>query len=221
MLKNLDMLLRGLAGRENRVAELQSVLTACQALGPDNGGPGELEKIRCITDWLKACSVTDLTRLDAPDPRVPEGLRPNLVARMPGKGRRTLWLFGHTDVVPPGDLTAWSGDPWQVRREGDWLYGRGVEDNQQAIVSMLLLAEELAAHGLTPELNLGMVFMADEETGNTYGLRRILTAAPELSVPCWAVSSASRAQQLPFSIMTVSPGETSFAASLAISRFSS
>ena len=54
MLKNLDMLLRGLAGRENRVAELQSVLTACQALGPDNGGPGELEKIRCITDWLKA-----------------------------------------------------------------------------------------------------------------------------------------------------------------------
>ncbi|WP_303193070.1 M20 family metallo-hydrolase, partial [uncultured Desulfovibrio sp.] len=183
MLKNLDMLLRGLAGRENRVAELQSVLTACQALGPDNGGPGELEKIRCITDWLKACSVTDLTRLDAPDPRVPEGLRPNLVARMPGKGRRTLWLFGHTDVVPPGDLTAWSGDPWQVRREGDWLYGRGVEDNQQAIVSMLLLAEELAAHGLTPELNLGMVFMADEETGNTYGLRRILTAAPELFSP--------------------------------------
>ena len=61
MLKNLDMLLRGLAGRENRVAELQSVLTACQALGPDNGGPGELEKIRCITDWLKACSVTDWT----------------------------------------------------------------------------------------------------------------------------------------------------------------
>ena len=29
----------------------------------------------------------------------------------------------------------------------------------------------------------------------------------------FAISSASRAQQLPFSIMTVSPGETSFAAS--------
>ena len=36
-----------------------------------------------------------------------------------------------------------------------------------------------------------------------------------------AISSASRAQQLPFSIMTVSPGETSFAASAAIRRFSS
>ncbi|SDF75348.1 M20 family metallo-hydrolase [Desulfovibrio legallii] len=183
MFKNLDTLLRGLAGREDRVAELQAVLTACQALGPDNGGQGEMEKTRCITDWLKACGVTDLTRLDAPDPRVPDGLRPNLVARVPGKSRRTLWLFGHTDVVPPGDRAAWSGDPWQVRREGDWLYGRGVEDNQQAIASMLLLAEELSARGVTPELSLSMVFMADEETGNAYGLRHVLETAPQLFAP--------------------------------------
>ena len=179
MFKTLDTLLRGLAGREDRVAELQAVLTACQALGPENGGRGEMEKVRCITDWLKACGVTALSRVDAPDPRTADGQRPNLVARIPGKSRRTLWLFGHTDVVPPGDLKAWTSNPWQVRREGDYLYGRGVEDNQQAIASMLLLAEEVLSRGITPELSLGLVFMADEETGSAYGLEHILNTAPQ------------------------------------------
>ncbi len=176
----LEMLLRGLAQREDRVVALQTALTACRALGPDNGGQGEMEKACFIEACLRACGVSDLVRLDAPDPRVESGVRPNLIARFSGTTSRTLWLFAHTDVVPPGDISAWSSDPWTVYRTGDVLYGRGVEDNQQAIVSMLLLAEELSASGITPALSLGLVFMADEETGSAYGLRHILAASPEL-----------------------------------------
>ncbi|MBB5144485.1 succinyl-diaminopimelate desuccinylase [Desulfovibrio intestinalis] len=180
MPKDMDALLRGLAGREDRVVALQSALTACPALGPDNGGDGEEAKAALITQWLEACGVTDILRIDAPDARVPSGQRPNLVARIPGKEKRTLWLFGHMDVVPPGDLAAWQSDPWQVRREGDLLFGRGVEDNQQAITSMLLLAEELHQRHVVPQLSLGLVFMADEETGSAYGLEYLLKTAPEL-----------------------------------------
>ena len=180
MHKDMDALLRGLAGREDRVVALQSALTACPALGPDNDGDGEEAKAALITQWLTACGIPDILRVDAPDSRVSSGLRPNLVVRIPGRKKRTLWLFGHMDVVPPGDLSAWVSDPWQVRREGDLLYGRGVEDNQQAVTSMLLLAEELRQRGITPELNLGLVFMADEETGSAYGLEHILKTAPEL-----------------------------------------
>ena len=183
MFKTLDTLLRGLAGREDRVAELQAVLTACHALGPDNGGQGEMEKVRCITNWLKACGVTALSRVDAPDPRVTDGQRPNLVARIPGKSSRTLWLFGHTDVVPPGDLAAWTSNPWQVRRDGDFLYGRGVEDNQQAIVTAMLAAEALIRNRRVPDLSLGLLFVADEETGMSLGLPHVLDSAPELFGP--------------------------------------
>ena len=109
--QELNALLAGLAQREERVVEMQSALTACKTLGPDNGGQGELVKVRLITDWLEACGVRDLQRLDAPDERVPDGLRPNLAARLPGATSRTLWLFGHTDVVPPGDPAAWTSDP--------------------------------------------------------------------------------------------------------------
>ncbi|WP_300807089.1 M20 family metallo-hydrolase [uncultured Desulfovibrio sp.] len=177
---SLQPLIGVLAGRADRVVALQQALTACRALDPENGGQGEEEKAAFITAQLQAAGVTDLRRLDAPDDRVACGHRPNLVARIPGRSPRTLWLFAHTDVVPSGPAGEWLSDPWQVRRDGDLLYGRGVEDNQQGLVSMLLLAEALHATGLTPELTLGLVFMADEETGNTFGLAHILAAAPEL-----------------------------------------
>lgn len=177
---SLQPLIGVLAGRADRVVALQQALTACRALGPENGGQGEEEKAAFIAAQLQAAGVTDLRRLDAPDDRVACGHRPNLVARIPGRSPRTLWLFAHTDVVPSGPAGEWLSDPWQVRRDGDLLYGRGVEDNQQGLVSMLLLAEALHATGLTPELTLGLVFMADEETGNTFGLAHILAAAPEL-----------------------------------------
>lgn len=177
---SLQPLIGVLAGRADRIVALQQALTACRALGPENGGQGEEEKTAFIAAQLQAAGVTDLRRLDAPDDRVACGHRPNLVARIPGRSPRTLWLFAHTDVVPSGPAEEWLSDPWQVRRDGDLLYGRGVEDNQQGLVSMLLLAEALHATGLTPELTLGLVFMADEETGNKYGLAHILAAAPEL-----------------------------------------
>lgn len=177
---SLQPLIGVLAGRADRIVALQQALTACRALGPENGGQGEEEKTAFIAAQLQAAGVTDLRRLDAPDDRVVCGYRPNLVARIPGRSPRTLWLFAHTDVVPSGPAEEWLSDPWQVRRDGDLLYGRGVEDNQQGLVSMLLLAEALHATGLTPELTLGLVFMADEETGNKYGLAHILAAAPEL-----------------------------------------
>ena len=178
----LSPLLRWLDQRQDRVAALQGDLTAFRALGPENGGEGELAKALYIEDCLRACGVSDIRRLDAADPRVPSGLRPNVVARIPGRSSRTLWLFAHMDVVPPGDPALWHSDPWQVVRQGDILVGRGVEDNQQGLVSMLLLTEALHACDITPELSLGLVFMADEECGNDYGLAHVLerhAALPE------------------------------------------
>lgn len=161
-----------------RVAELQKALTAIPALGPENGGQGELAKAAFVEKCLEQAGVTDILHADSPDPRVESGSRPNLVARIPGRSQRTLWLFGHLDVVPAGNLQAWQTDPWQACEKDGMIYGRGVEDNQQAICSMLVLAESLAC--LQPELTLGLVFMADEETGSSHGLGWILQKRPEL-----------------------------------------
>ncbi len=162
------------------VIELQTEMTARPALCPSAGGVGEIDKAAYLHDWLVANGITDIEEVRAPDPRVPCGYRPTLIARIPGKSAQTVWLLAHTDVVPTGDPDLWSGDPWAVRVDGDVLCGRGVEDNQQGIVSALLTAKALVETGTEPERTLGIVLVADEETGSKFGLDYLMQVKPEL-----------------------------------------
>ncbi len=162
------------------VIRLQRALTALPALGPENGGIGEEKKAAFIMQELHALGVSDTRLYKAPDERVPCGYRPNIVARVAGKSERTLWILGHMDVVPAGDESLWQGDPWQLRVEGDILIGRGVEDNQQAIVSALVLLQALQKSETKAELSVGCIFVADEETGNTHGVEWLMREHGEL-----------------------------------------
>lgn len=173
-------LLSRIAAQDDRVQELQTRLTAARAVGPENGGEGEAAKAACIEEVLKNAGITDIIHVDAPDDRVPAGVRPNIVATIPGRQKRALWLFAHMDVVPAGDLGLWKTDPWTVVRDGDMLCGRGVEDNQQSLVSMLILAEALSTLRIVPELTLRLVFMSDEECGNHKGLDYVLQTRRDL-----------------------------------------
>lgn len=160
----------------------QAALCALRAVGPENGGQGEMEKAEWIENELMGKGFS-ITRLNAPDKRVVSGFRPNLLAHRKGRHKKTLWLFGHMDVVPEGDLSCWHSDPWRLKKSGDLLFGRGVEDNQQAICSMLLLANALHDLNIDTEYSLGLVFMSDEEHGSDYGLKWILSCSPELFSP--------------------------------------
>lgn len=179
----LDRLTERLDSGRERVIAWQREMTCRPALGPDNSGEGEEEKAIWLQEALQGIGVCDLSRYDCPDPRVPCGFRPNLSARVPGKSRQTLWIVGHMDVVPPGNLSLWRTSPFTLQVDGDFLFGRGVEDNQQAIVSAMLVAEALTSCGVTPDLTLGLLFVADEETGMRYGLPHVLEAAPDLIRP--------------------------------------
>ncbi|WBF67934.1 M20 family metallo-hydrolase [Desulfovibrio subterraneus] len=176
----LEQLYTFLDNQRDLVIELQTQMTARPALCPSAGGIGEIEKAEYLKGWLAANGITDVEEVRAPDDRVPCGYRPTLIARVPGKSSRTVWLLAHTDVVPTGDLALWTNDPWQVQVDGDVLCGRGVEDNQQGIVSSLLTAKALVAQGATPDFTLGLILVADEETGSKYGLDYIMQTKPEL-----------------------------------------
>lgn len=153
---------------------LQKELVKRVALGPENGGQGEIEKAFFLVDYLKKMGLSPQIYW-ARDDRVKEGKRPNIVVKYPGKESKTLWILSHLDVVPPGDLSLWDGDPYVLRVDGDFIYGRGVEDNHQGIVSSLLVLKKLVESKITPDYSLGLLFVADEETGSRYGLQHLLT----------------------------------------------
>ena len=179
----LAHIIAALQGRSERVVQWQRALTALPALGPQYGGQGELAKAQYIETELRRCGVTDIRRVDAPDAAAPCGFRPNIVARVPGKLPRTLWILAHMDVVPAGDPALWTTDPWTLDVRGDVLTGRGVEDNQQGIVSGMLLAAALQEEGVVPDLALGLLLVADEETGNAHGMEYLMREHRDLFAP--------------------------------------
>jgi succinyl-diaminopimelate desuccinylase len=167
----LDKLLATLDGERDTVIDLQRTLVAVPALGPDNGGSGERVKADGLKEYMAGLGLPSVTEYNAPDPRVSCGHRPNLAVILPGLDTsRTLWVISHLDIVPPGDPALWKTAPYELTVDGDFLYARGVEDNHQGMVSSLLLAKALARLSITPPINYGLLFVADEETGSAYGL---------------------------------------------------
>lgn len=163
------------------VVAVQKDLVAIPALGPDNDGDGEREKTEFLKGHLKEIGFTEIREMNAPCEAVSCGYRPNLACVIPGRNQdRIFWVISHIDVVPPGDLSLWSSDPYELQRDGDRIVGRGVEDNHQGLVSSLCLARALFENSVTPEMNLGLIFVADEETGSTFGLEYIVNNHSDL-----------------------------------------
>ena len=165
------------------MVRFQGELTACPALGPENGGQGEFEKVKIIEDWTSRLGPDQVLRVDAPDSRVASGVRPTLVAMFQGRGQGRVWILSHTDVVPPGELSLWESDPFTLRRDGDLIYGRGVEDNQHGLVSSYFAVKALRDEGVIPALDVGLIAVADEETGSGLGLQYLLAKRADLFAP--------------------------------------
>ncbi len=159
----------------NEMVELESVLTSIKALAPENGGEGEMKKCLALEKILRKYGIKNLERYDAPDKRVPCGVRPNLLATIPGKQEKCVWIMSHLDVVPEGDLKLWHTDPWTVTEKDGKIFGRGVEDDQQGIVTSVFAAIALLKNKITPEYTIKLLFVADEEVGSKYGISYLLS----------------------------------------------
>lgn len=157
-----------------QMIDLQISLTAIPALAPENGGDGEYEKVRFLLAFLADAGFEDVQVVNAPDERVSSGVRPSIITRVPGARTRTIWIVTHTDVVPPGERSLWTHDPYTAVVRDGRIYGRGTEDNQQDLVASLFAAKSFIDEKIVPESSVGLAFVADEETSSVFGMRHIL-----------------------------------------------
>lgn len=168
---------------ETECVDFLARICAIPALGPENQGTGEMEKYRVIRDTVVALHPEQAVEVHAPDERVPDGVRPNLLAVFEGTDTsRTLWILTHIDVVPPGEMNLWDHDPFQPHVENGLLYGRGVEDNGQALAASVFAVravKETSGFGL----NVGLVLVSDEENGSRFGLDYVLDQRSDLFKP--------------------------------------
>lgn len=162
-----------LKSQEKEMVALESLLTSNPALAPENGGQGEIKKAEALIAWLKENGFSDssIERFDSPDNRVESKTRPNIVVTIPGESDEySVWSMCHLDVVPVGEISLWQTDPWRVVEKDGKIYGRGVEDNQQGLVSSVFALLSLLKNGIKPSHTVKLLFMADEEVGSKYGI---------------------------------------------------
>ena len=106
------------------------------------------------------------TRRDFPGMEVTRDAGLGVLACLPGNpDSPSTLLLGHTDVVPPGDRSAWSGDPFIPRvltdPQGDRIIGRGTADMKAGLVAAWFAVRALRdarVHGTLDDV--GDVYLA-------------------------------------------------------------
>ncbi|MEO6839548.1 MAG: succinyl-diaminopimelate desuccinylase [Bradyrhizobium sp.] len=103
----------------------------------------------------------------------------NLYARI-GNAAPHITFAGHTDVVPPGDESAWSHGAFSGEIKDGFLYGRGAVDMKGGIAcSVAAVLEYLAANDAQSKGSISFLITGDEEAISVNGTVKLLKWAAE------------------------------------------
>lgn len=169
-----EKIFKAIDALEPEMLETLSRLIAIPAVGPGGGGGGEYDKARCLEEIIGGLGFGKPELYDSPDPAAKGGVRPNLVVKIPGKTEKRLWIVSHMDIVPEGDISLWDTSPFEAVVKDGRIYGRGSNDNCQELVASLYAAAALARLGITPEYEVCLCFVSDEELGSKHGIQYLI-----------------------------------------------
>ena len=99
----------------------------------------------------------------------------NLWARR-GSGAPTICFAGHTDVVPPGQLTQWLHDPFQPFEQNGNLYGRGAADMKSSLAAMVVATEHFVFCNPDHDGSIAFLLTSDEEADAVDGTIKVVEA---------------------------------------------
>jgi acetylornithine deacetylase len=172
-----------LTGPEARVLDAVDVgwtvdrLCRLVAVPSVGGTPAESEVQHLLAAWLEEldCAVDvwpiDLEEAasapDAPGQEVSRTEAWGVVGTATGAedGVPALVVSGHTDVVPPGDLSLWPGDPFLPRVAGGAVHGRGACDMKAGVVAALAALAAVRTAGIRLVRPLAIHSVVGEEDG--------------------------------------------------------
>lgn len=102
----------------------------------------------------------------------------NLFARI-GHSGPVLAFAGHTDVVPPGELAAWSADPFGATIQEGKLIGRGTTDMKGGIAAFLSAVLSFLSKNRLSNGSIVFLITGDEEGPSVNGTVKLLKWAAQ------------------------------------------
>jgi succinyl-diaminopimelate desuccinylase len=130
--------------------QLTADLIRCASITPVEGGA------LVLLERLLVGAGFECTRVD-------RGGVANLYARWGKKGANKAFGFnGHTDVVPVGDVSAWTQDPFGAAVVDGWMYGRGATDMKSGVAAFAAAAVDFVRQ-TPPDGAVILAITGDEE----------------------------------------------------------
>lgn len=160
-----------------RVREAHARLVRIPSLSAAGHDPAPVRESALLTAELLRGIGAKARVLEAP------GAHPAVVGRIAGPaGSRTVLLYAHHDVQPPGPASRWSSPAFEpVERDGR-VFGRGTSDDKAGIAAHLAA---VLAHDGRPPCTVLFFIEGEEESGSKH-LRGFLEAERE-ALRCDAV----------------------------------
>ncbi len=90
-----------------------------------------------------------------------------------GSGRKNFCFAGHVDVVPAGDESQWTHDPFMGIVQDDVLYGRGAVDMKSEIAAFICAAQDFKTEHPNFDGIISILITTDEE-GAGLGTKNML-----------------------------------------------
>ncbi len=141
--------------------QLTADLIRCPSVTPAEGGAITLLET-LLTEHGFVCT------------RIERGGIHNLFARWgAGKNGRSFGFNGHTDVVPIGDASAWTVDPFGAEVKDGFMYGRGATDMKSGVAAFVAAAIDFVKD-TPPDGSLVITITGDEEGDALDGTTAIL-----------------------------------------------
>src|SRR5215468_5508383 len=149
---------------ERELHDLLSELIAVDTSDPPGNEMGAAQVLRAHLEREGiACQIFE-----------PDSGRANLVARLPGNGRkRPLLLLGHIDVVPV-QKERWTSEPFRMTEKDGYYYGRGVIDDKGMVAACAMTLILLKRAGAKLDRDIILLAECDEEAGGERGISWML-----------------------------------------------
>jgi len=145
---------------------LSQALIKCQSVTPDSG-----EALDVLQDILSEmgfrCEQVKFSAAETPDVN-------NLYAKF-GHSSPNFCFAGHTDVVPVGDLEAWTVDPFGAEIKKGMLCGRGASDMKTAIACFVAAVSRfIDTRDNNFKGSISLLITGDEEGPAINGTKKLL-----------------------------------------------
>jgi acetylornithine deacetylase/succinyl-diaminopimelate desuccinylase-like protein len=159
----------------DEVADLLSQLIAINTSNPTHP---ERPAAEWVAQRLDEAGITSTILESEPG-------RASVIARITGSNpdRAPLLIHGHLDVVP-ADAGEWSVDPFAGDIKDDYVWGRGAVDMKDMDAMVLTVIRDWARTGITPERDIVLAFVADEEAGGRLGAHWLVDNHPDYFADC-------------------------------------